>query len=457
MQMKKLACLLLTIAVFALPLSIISAESDTMTSYCIYDVSDVMDGLSWDHLDDVAMELSNEYRCGVYVVLVPGFEDYTHFDDDMTKAAGDIILRNTLGYGDDRDAVLLLIDTVTGSCSVGSSGPRGTYIFNDAALAEFDSSIPASVAFGDYDSAIETFISECSELFEYEKENGTAYLYSGADIQSGTQKSGEEMLTDCVYDFAGLLTDAEKEKLENKARYLSELYEFGVYIYVVEDYQDVYPSSDVFYACEHVYETEGFGYGSENRDGIMLFLSMDERDFATYRTIGKGYYAFTDYGLYELEEYFLGPFRSNDWYGGFQNYLSYCDYLLDLAEKGTPLDYEPNGGSDPTYPSGNNEPAEMTLEEKCIIAAPGSLIISLVICLILRGRMKTAGIKTEANDYIVRNRIRMYDTRDIFTHSTTSRTRIHTESSSSSGGSSSGGHSYSSFSGSHGGGHSGKF
>lgn len=457
MQMKKLACLFFTLALFLIPFSILNAESDTMTQYCVYDVSDVMDGLSWDHFDDAAMEMSKEYRCGVYVVLVPGFEDYTHFDDDMVKAASDIIVRNTLGYGDGRDAVLLLIDTVTGKCSVGSSGSRGTYIFNDAALAEFDSSIAASVAFGDYDSAISTFLSECGKLFAYEKENGTAYLYTGAASDAGSQKSGDEMVTNCVYDFAGLLTDAEREKLENKARYLSELYKFGVYIYVVNDYQEVYPSSDVYFACEHVYETDGFGYGSENRDGIMLFLSMDERDFATYRTIGKGYYAFTDYGLYELEEYFLGPFRNNDWYGGFQNYLSYCDYLLDLAEKGTPLDYEPGGNSDPTYPSGNNEPEKMSLEEKCIVAAPGSLIISLITCLILRGKMKTAGIKTEANDYIVRNRIQMHDTRDIFTHSTTSRTRIHTESSSSSGGSSSGGHSFSSYSGSHGGGHSGKF
>ncbi|MBP0969605.1 MAG: TPM domain-containing protein, partial [Oscillospiraceae bacterium] len=368
--MKKLACFLLVLSVFILPLTALSAETEVMTNYCVYDVSDILTDVTWDILDDDAMMLSKEYKCGVYAVLVPGFEDYTHYDDDMAKAAADIIVRNTLGYGADRDAVLLLIDTDKCKCSIGSSGPRGRYIFNDDAIETFDAAIAASVSSGDHDTAISLFIADCKKLFEYEKENGVAYLYSGTGVTSGSDKSGSEMITSCVYDYAGILSAEEAEKLENKARYLSELYEFGVYIYIVDDYYDVYPSSDVFYACEHVYETQGFGYGSSNRDGIMLFMSMDERDYATYRTVGKGYYAFTDYGLYELEEYFLGPFRSNDWYGGFQNYLQYCDYLLDMAEKGTPVDYVPGGNNDPTYP-GNGGSTKLTAEEKCIILAPG--------------------------------------------------------------------------------------
>ncbi len=451
-MIKKFAALFLLISLLTLPLIRVEAESE-MSDYCVYDVSDVLDVDSWQELNDRAMELSLAYRCGVYAILLPGFEEYTHYDDDIAMAAPDVALRNGLGYGDDMDSVVLLIDTSTGVCAVGSTGTRGSYIFNDAAVAEFDTSIQFDVSVGDYDSAIDSFIAECETLFEYERDNGKAYLSSGSVENTSVPDSGD-MLTDCVYDYAGILSSEQKEKLEKKAKYLSQLYEFGIYIYIVDDYNDIYRSSDVYYACEYAYENLGFGYGESNRDGIMLFMSMDERDYATYRTVGKGYYAITDYGLYELEEYFLGPFRSNDWYGGFENYLTFCDYLLGLAEKGTPLDYEPGGDNDPTY---NDINTELTPGEKCMVVAPFSLIISLVVCLILRAKMKTANVKTQANDYIAKNGVRMNDSRDIFTHSNTSRTRVVTESSSSGRSSGGGGHSYSSFSGSHGGGHSGKF
>ena len=454
--MKRAFCLLLAIVILAVPFVSVNAESE-MSDYCVYDVSDVLETEAWGDMEERAMGLSLEYKCGVYVILLPGFEEYTHYDDDMNMAASDILSRNDLGYGADRDALLLLIDTSKQTSAYGATGPRGTALFNSTALSEIDPSIVSGTASGDLDAAISSFLDECARLFIYESENGKAYGYTAEENDPEPVRDPDAMITDCVYDYAGLLTADQKDQLEKKARYLSELYEFGVYIYVVNDYNDVYSSDDVWYACEHVYETQGFGYGSANRDGIMLFMSMDERDFATYRTVGKGYYAFTDYGLYELEEYFLPDFRRNDWYGGFQDYLTYCDYLLDLAEKGTPLDYDPSGENDPTYPSGEDTPSKMTFQEKCIVLAPGSAIISLIICLIYRGKMKTAGIKTQANDYIAKNGIRMYDTRDIFTHSTTSRTRVHSESSSSGGHSSGGGHSFSSHSGSHGGGHSGKF
>ena len=183
---------------------------------------------------------------------------------------------------------MLLIDSDKGSCAVGSTGSRGGYIFNSTALTELDPSISTDIAFSDYDSAIAKYLDECERLFGYEAENGRAYGYSGEEAQTVSASDPNDMLTDCVYDFAGILTADQKEQLEKKARYLSELYRFGVYIYVVDDYYDVYPSNDVWYACEHVYETDGFGYGSANRDGIMLFMSMSERDFATYRTVGKG-------------------------------------------------------------------------------------------------------------------------------------------------------------------------
>lgn len=444
--MKRIICILLTVLLFT-GLFTVSAEN-LMTSYCIYDVSDVLSQNDWDTLNREAVDLSEKNRCGVYIVLLPDISEYSTFTDSIENAAEDIYVRNWLGYGTGYDGVILLIETTTSRCALASAGQRGRYVFDNSALNQFDPSIASYVRQGKYAEAVSLFISNCRSIFADRQTQSTS------DPSATVSGSSGNMQTDCVYDYAGILSESQRSALEKTAREISSRHEFGVYIYVVDDFTDINGSYDVGETCEYVYETYGFGYGSSNRDGIMLFMSMDERDYATYRTYGKGYYSFTDYGLYELEERFLGPFRRNDWYSGFQNYLNYCDYLLDLAEKGTPLDYKDNGDNG-YYPPVTPEKASNG--PLYVMTGVFSSIISLVICLILRARMKTAQIKTQANDYIPRNGIRMFDTRDIFTHSTESRTRIDTDSRPSGGHSSGGGHSYSSFSGSHGGGHSGKF
>ncbi|MBQ5341637.1 MAG: hypothetical protein J6W57_06520, partial [Oscillospiraceae bacterium] len=210
---KKLFCLLLAIVLLALPFTAAHAETE-MSDYCIYDVSDILELESWNGLESRAMEMSLRYGCGVYVIILPGYGEYTHYDGDMDKAAPDIITRNDLGYGTDRDALVLLIDSNTGMSAFGSTGPRGTSIFNSTALSELDPSISADVSFSDLDSAITKYLDECERLFSYEAENGKAYGFSEADVQPVSEADPDAMLTDCVYDYAGILTADQKEQLE---------------------------------------------------------------------------------------------------------------------------------------------------------------------------------------------------------------------------------------------------
>ena len=83
-----------------------------------------------------------------------------------------------------------------------------------------------------------------------------------------------------VYDEAGLLEAEELVSLDEEAAAISEKYGYGIYTIIVSDYQK-YSTSDVFTTATEMYHGLGLG-GGENREGILLMLSMEDRDYATF-------------------------------------------------------------------------------------------------------------------------------------------------------------------------------
>ena len=148
---------------------------------------------------------------------------------------------------------------------------------------------------------------------------------------------------DGVYliDEPGLLTRDEAETLESRAAELTGRYGIGVYIAVVDDFTDY--ASDCETASEEIYLANGFGVGSE-QNGILLMLSMADRDYDLCAYGTDAHLAFTDYGKERLEEEFLDDFRYDDWYTGFEDYLSACGRMLSAAEQGRPVDTENGHG-----------------------------------------------------------------------------------------------------------------
>ena len=110
--------------------------------------------------------------------------------------------------------------------------------------------------------------------------------------QTGAQLS-------CVTDTAGLLSENEKMLLERMAESVSQKYGVGVYIVTVEDYRDFH-SEGVYKATYTIYHQYTMGVGP-NRDGIMLLLSMADRDWAMFCYGSHCEYAFNSYGQEKLE------------------------------------------------------------------------------------------------------------------------------------------------------------
>lgn len=218
----------------------------------------------------------------------------------------------------------------------------------------------------------------------------------GAALASG------EMAVPYVTDAAGLLTQDEVLALEAQAEQIAEDYGCAPYILVVEDFRVYEDTYDVREAGMNLYERWGLGYGPE-KNGLLLILSMAERDYALVTYGSVTHRAFTDYGQNALREQFLDNFRNDDWAGGFRDYLDGCAWLLEQAKNGTPYDVD-------TAPRGFNP---------LIIVIP--LVLALAVCLVLTAQMKTAKRKTEAGDYMVPGGVEMRVVQDLFTHRTVTR------------------------------------
>ena len=248
-----------------------------------------------------------------------------------------------------------------------------------------------------------------------------------------------------VTDDARLFSDQERAYLEQRATEIREKYNFGVYIVTLDNYLNYHGSSNIEKFTINYYDENGFGYG-DDKAGTTLLLSMAERDYDLDFNSDRANEIFTYSGREQMKSRFLAFFRQNDFYGGFDEYLSTCEEYLQAAADGTPVgasDDVPDGYWD-NYTDYDNEhlPLWIALIPGAIAAILAGVLTSIP--------MHSAKKKQDADVYRVPGSLDIRRRSDMFLHRSVTRTPRETESSSSSSDS----HNYSS--GSHSG-SSGKF
>lgn len=184
----------------------------------------------------------------------------------------------------------------------------------------------------------------------------------------------------------------------------------------MDDFTEYGYGNDVYKTTYQLYHANELGMG-ENRDGIIILLSMADRDYAMFVYGENAEKSFDKYGQEQLEDTFLGYFGDNDWYNGVSSYLDTCDEYLTLAEEGNPV----RKNTLPMY----------------IIVVVASCAISGFICLMLKQRMQTVHKKAEANEYVADGGLQLTEQYDRYTHTTEVRSKISSRDDSSSSGTSS--------------------
>lgn len=139
-----------------------------------------------------------------------------------------------------------------------------------------------------------------------------------------------------LIDRYGLLTEEEQQAIEELAKQVSEQRECGIYVMIVEDYKELYKYRAIFKVNYTYYHEHNLGWGEE-RDGVMLLLSMKERDFSFFVYGDRAEHALNHYGQIQLENSFIGKLGRNLWYDGVRAFVSCCDRFLELAQEGTPV------------------------------------------------------------------------------------------------------------------------
>ncbi len=214
-----------------------------------------------------------------------------------------------------------------------------------------------------------------------------------------------------VSDEAHLLSVDAWTQLEAEAERISKKYQCGVYIATVPDYTEYGSYSSFWSFSEDFYNNYHLGIG-EKRNGILLILSMAERDYSLIAYGSDAHYAFTDYGKEVLENEFLDDFRRDDWAGGFGDYLSMSEQLLASAAAGEPVDvpYTSRGESRSTVGG--------------IVTVFVPLLTAFGACEGMRRQMKPVSRQSRADEYIVQGGIDLSLKRDVFLNRTITRVPI---------------------------------
>ena len=204
-----------------------------------------------------------------------------------------------------------------------------------------------------------------------------------------------------VDDQAGLLTEDEAAELEQRAEQLSSDYGCEVDLITMDSME----GDDAKEYAKELYSANGLGIGDDS-SGILLFLSMENRDYALI-AFGYGNTVLTDYGRETaLNDTILPALHDDDYYTAFAGYYDTMENYLSMAAEGTPFD------------AGGSGIVRVLL---CLFIPLG---IAVAVCLFQLSKMHTAVESATAIDYLDKDKLDLRRQEDVFLYATQTRTKI---------------------------------
>lgn len=193
-----------------------------------------------------------------------------------------------------------------------------------------------------------------------------------------------------LIDDAELLSQAQETQLESRLEEISKAY--GAQLVVVTVNTTGSQSIDSY--IETLYDEGEFGYG-EDRAGVMLLLSMEDRE---YRVLCNGF-ADAAIDMTDLCEDVVSYLSVFDYETAFHTFADECEYSINGYLNGYPFEFG----------------------KTLVICLIIGLVVALIVVLILRSQLKSVRSKDHAAEYVRPGSMELTQCGDFFLYRTVSR------------------------------------
>ncbi len=361
----------ITSLILVLVLSICLAMSVHATSaQFVVDEFDNLATSEVDELNDYAQHIYEKTGVGIFFVFTET-DPLKNYDIDAIR-------------GNITDYVIMTENETSWYCFVNGKGAE----LDDADLDDLRDV---------YDST-ETYVDGVGEFMEA----AAGYFATIEGTPESSVTYGEEEL---VLDDAALLSEDEAAELNQKLNTISHKYNAQLIVCTLETLD----GADIDEFDDYLYDTLGFGYG-ENKDGVLLLVSMDPRE---YRILSNGFagVAIDTDTIDIIGDAFVSDLSDGNYADAFDTFADQCAYYLDGYINGFPFDV---GG---------------TLAVCLIIGVLAGVIVAFV----LKGQLKSVRQQNQAANYVRPGSMQITVHNDFFLYRTVNRTRKESNSSSGSG------------------------
>ena len=248
-----------------------------------------------------------------------------------------------------------------------------------------------------------------------------------------------------VIDEANVLSSDQLLELNQLAQEITERQECGVYVVITDDMHGYSESK----FAEYLFYNYDLGYGEgEGASGVILAISYGDSFYDSF-SYGAAGDTFTMSRLDELNDLVYDYHSAGDWYGACEGFIKRCDELLTKTGYNY---YVPQYTDPPINQQLVNTSPEQRREtwlHRLPFAGIGSALVGTVSILTMKGRNKNIGLAKDADRYIIKNGVKVTESRDVFINRTRSVTRIQRDSGGGGGGGGGSGHTYHSSGGTH--------
>lgn len=200
-----------------------------------------------------------------------------------------------------------------------------------------------------------------------------------------------------LVDNADLLSESEESDLLSLLDEISERQRVDIVVVTVAsmDGETAMVYADDFYDYNH------YGFG-EDRDGILLLISMEERDWYI-STTGYGITAITDAGREYISEIFLTDLSAGNYAAAFTSFANLCDDFVTQAKTGEPYDVGSLPGDFLGFIVGD-----------LVISFVAAFIIALIATGIMRGKLRTVYRQSAADNYMKQGSMQLTKKNDLY-------------------------------------------